>query len=434
VTPGSPYPDISYSENRIPEYKTFQYETGVREIYSQDVLRIGEDQIDDYITSVYLDAGLDFRTARSRTTFNYVPQYYKYATLTDLDSLDHYYRGLYKVEPGKRSEFDFRQGYSLTSRQVGFTDLAGSGGGVAEPVATRSRRTSWDLEPVWIYRPSAVQTVTLDTLYRSESYAQPTLPDGVPPILFVDYQQAGAQMDWNREVSHAHRIGVRFRGDHYHFSTDLGPINGAYEDFGTAALTWTAHRVDRFEFNASAGAFRGTGPEVVAVTEPTGDFYGNWRWAHTSFRAGYGLGYASGGGQSVAERNQQILASFGAWNPVGLEFHLDTALIRREPLGETALPSTLVRPPLNGKQMGVGLSRHWRSGIALSGTLGYLVQDQAVVVLDAQGQPTSQRTTTLDYFDASAALIFRTPERQARPQPPPPPEGEPPAEEPPSGR
>jgi hypothetical protein len=66
------------------------------------------------------------------------------------------------------------------------------------------------------------------------------------------------------------------------------------------------------------------------------------------------------------------------------------------------------------------LSRRWRSGIALSGNVGYLRQGQ-------------QDGTTLGYFDGSAALIFRPPERQTRPAPPPPPQGEPPPEEPPSG-
>jgi hypothetical protein len=417
---GVPYPDIPASEKNIPEYKSFHYETGIREIYSQDVLRIGQDQFDDYITSLYLAADLDFRTARSQTTFSYSPEYLKYASLTELDSLDHHYRGLYKVEPGRRSEFDFRQGYSLTSRQVGFTDLAGSGGSVAEPIATRARRTSWDFEPQWIFKPGAAQTFSIEALYRSESYNQPSLPDGVPPIEFVDYEQLGAQGDWDHDLSPGHRIGLRVRGDHYHFYDDLGTITGAYEDFGTGAVTWTAGRVDRFQFEGSAGAYRGTGPFVVAVTEPTADLYGNWRWSRTSFRTGYSLGYASGGGLSTAQRNQQFLASFGAWNPVGLELHVDVATIRRESFGDTALVGTVASPALDGQQVAVGLSRRWRSGIALSGNVGYLRQGQ-------------QDGTTLGYFDGSAALIFRPPERQTRPAPPPPPQGEPPPEEPPSG-
>jgi hypothetical protein len=417
---GIPYPVIPNSEKQIPEYKAFHYETGLREIYSQDVLRVGSDQLDDYITSLYLDADLDFRTPRSETTFSYSPQYLKYATLTDLDSLDHYYRGLYKVEPGHRSEFDLRQGYSLTSRQVGFTDLAGSGGSVAEPVATRARRTAWDLEPQWTYHPTAAQMLSIQALVRSESYSQPNLPAGVPPITFIDYEQVGAQGDWAHQMSPSHSIGLRVRGDHYHFSDDQGTVTGAYEDFGTGAITWTAGRVDHFQFEGSAGAYRGTGPLVVAVTEPTADLYGNWKWSHTSFRTGYSLGYASGGGLSTAQRNQSFLVSFGAWNPVGLEFHVDAALIRRENFGDTASVGTLAAPALDGQQLAVGLSRRWRSGIGLSGNAGYLRQDE-------------QDGTTLGYFECSAGLIFRPPEKQTRPAPPPPPEGEPPPEVPPPG-
>ena len=417
---GVPYPEIAASAKHIPEYRTFSYETGIREIYSQDVLRVGEDQFDDYITSLYVAADLDFRTPRSQTTFSYAPEYLKYATLTELDSLDHRYHGQYKLQPGRRSEFDFRQGYSLTSRQVGFTDLAGGGGGVAEPITVRSRRTAWDLEPQWYYKPRAGETVSIEALYRSESYNQPKLPDGVPPIQFVDYEQVGAQGDWDRELSPSHRLGIRVRGDHYHFHDDQGTITGTYEDFASGSFTWTAHRVDRFEFQGSAGAYRGTGPLVAAVTEPTADLYGTWKWSRTSFRTGYSLGYASGGGLSTAQRNQQLLASFGAWNPVGLEFHVDAATIRRESFGDTALPGTAGATALDGQQVAVGLSRRWRTGIALSGNLGYLRQDQ-------------QDGTTLGYFDGSAALIFRPPEKQVREAPPPPPAGEPPPEEPPSG-
>jgi hypothetical protein len=243
----------------------------------------------------------------------------------------------------------------------------------------------------------------------------------VPTIEFIDYEQVGAQGDWAHQTNVSHSIGLRVRGDHFHFYNDQGPITGAYEDFATGAITWTAGRVDHFQLDGSAGAYRGTGPLVVAVTEPTADLYGNWKWAHTSFRTGYSLGYATGGGLSTAQRNQQFLVSFGAWNPVGLEFHVDAATIRRESFGDTASAGTLVSPALDGQQLAVGLSRRWRSGIALSGTVGYLRQDE-------------QDGTTLGYFDSSVGLIFRPPEKQTRPAPPLPPEGEPPPEEPPPGR
>jgi len=373
-----------------------RYDFGAAEIYSQDVYRIGEDWIDDYITSLALNCGLNVATARSDSEFVYAPAYFAYAEHTDLDHLDHRYRGVWNVRPGPRSTFALYQGVSVNSRQAGFADLDGAGSEAGQPVLGRgdrerqTRRTAWELGPEWSRAQTARTTISLQGLVRSESYNRDE---------FIDSDQVGLEGSVSVAVGRGQSVGGRIRGDHYRFSGGATVQAAAYDQFFSTVVTWSKVATERFSLAADAGAFRASGEELEPGLGPTADFSGSWRWRRSSLALGLGLGYSSGGGLSSATRSERgDITYYVAWGS-GFEASIHGTHIMRDPVqkgsGET----------LQGRSFALTLQKMWKPGWGFGAGVSGLRQEQ-------------ERGRSLSYGEATAGLLFRPPVRvDRRPQP-----------------
>lgn len=374
-----------------------RYELGVSETYSQDVLRNGNDPIDDYITNLGVTGGLEVRTARSRSDFTYTPTYAAYADLSDLDHLDHRYRGLWSLRPGARSTFSIRQGFSSSSRQVGFTDFDGAGSEAGAPVLvgdiSMTRRIGWEIEPVWDLGKTARSSVSVSGLYRSESYNDDRL---------IDTDQYGLEAVARAGVGRGQSVGGGFRGDQYAYSGGGVDVVEGYDQFMRGYVSWSMAAAERFGFSAEAGVFTGSGGGLDRVTGPTADLIGTWRWRRSALALTYGLGYSSGGGVSTAERSQRSDLSYDLRWGRGFGARFSGTFIRRKPMQEVSSLS------LQGRSIQAALEKTWQPGWGLAITVSGLRQQQE----DFQDD--------LSYIEAGMGMVFRPPVRADRPAPPPP--------------
>jgi hypothetical protein len=351
----------------------FVWNTELREIYTQDVQRIGDDGQDDFITSLAATAEMQVRTPRSESVFGYAPELLQYAEFDEFNHLDHHEYAHWLVRPGMRSEFLFRQGFSLSSRQVGFSDLAGAGGGVGQPVTARTERTVWDAEPRWTYHPRQLHTFTLGALYRSESYSG---DDSATGTGFVDSDQFGLQAQYDLPIGRAQTLGGKIKGDRYRFAEDSAVIdNGAYDQFFNLAAAWSLRHPGRFELAGSAGAYRASGEGVEDVFKPTADLAGTWLWVRQALRLGYVLGYSSGGGLTTTEQSQSVALNYNVTTPRGWAFGGSGSTLRRRPLNEDLVPSgdvpvTRGGDTLYGYHVDASFGRQWRAGLSLTATAG----------------------------------------------------------------
>lgn len=346
----------------------FLYEAALSWYYSQDVLRTGTDQVDDYVTTARLTAAMNARTPRSATSLRYSPEYAWYEEFDSLDALDHRLGTSWRLDISPVTTFEIRQGLSETTRQLGFTDLTGVGGNTSEPVTARSRRIVWDVEPRLRLVRSPGTTTTLEAIYREENYDLPTL---------IDSRQAGAQAAFEKSIGRAQYIGGRLRADKYSFDLPditTAPFVASYDQFLAASVSW-ARRIDEgMTFEAGAGAYRSTGPHVAAVTRPTLDLAGHWAWQRVRLSLAYELAYASGGGISTSNRSQWGHVAFGGGWGDGFEAGMDASYIHRgspeERFGDER--------PLAGRSGGLHISKRWHSGLGIITRISDLRQERQI--------------------------------------------------------
>jgi hypothetical protein len=367
-----------------------RYDFGVSEIYSQDVLRIGVESLDDYITNVSATGALDVTTPRSTTEFLYRPTYYAYSQFNELDHLDHRYRGAWNLRPGPRSTFVLRQGFSESTRQAGFADLDGAASEAGQPVIGLTRMTAWELEPEWDLARTERVSLSALGLYRSESYDRPDL---------IDTDQAGLEGSVKVAVGRAQTVGGRVRGDRYRYSGLTATDVGVYDQFYTAQFTWSMSTSERFSLGAGAGLFRGTGQEVDPTLGPTADLSGSWHWRRSSLAVSSGLGYASGGGLTSASRSERGDLNYTvAWGQ-GFETSVNGSYIVRDPVQKDAGET------LRGRSFTVGLQKLWQPGWGVGAGISGLRQQE-------------QGGRDLNYGEATIGLIYRPPAPPDRPAPP----------------
>ena len=358
----------------------FVWNTELREIYSQDVQRTGAGGEDDLITSLIATAELRLKTPRSESAFGYMPELLQYAQFTEFDHLDHHEYGRWLVRPGARSEFQIRQGFSLSSRQVGFADLAFAGGGTGQPVTVRTERTVWDFEPHFTLHPRPLHTFSLGALVRSESYGG---DDTVSGTGFIDSDQVGMQAQYDVPLGRSQSLGGKIKGDRYRFSEDDAAIdNGAYDQFFNLGVSWSLRHPGRFELAGSAGAYRASGQGVEDVFKPTADLAGTWQWVRKALRLGYVLGYSSGGGLRTSEQGQSVALNYNVTSPAGWLFGGSASTLRRRPLNQDLVPPGGVAvtgggDTLYGYHADVSVGRQWRPGISLTASAGYLHQQES---------------------------------------------------------
>jgi hypothetical protein len=367
------------------------YELGVSEIYSQDVLRTGDNSIDDYITGLTATGLLDVKTARSTSLFSYTPTYYSYYELTDLDHLDHHYRGDWSFHPGQRSTFRIQQGYSENTRQSGFTDLDGAGSDAGQPVIGLTRRRSWEIAPEWSLDQTPRTSVALRSLFRSEAYDRDDL---------IDSQQYALESALAFRVGRAQRLGGRVRGDHYRYPDPQPGQATGFDNFLTAQVTWAMAVIERFEISAGAGAFRAGGPDVDSVLGPTADLTGAWKWRRSGLAIGYGLGFSSGGGLATAERSSRGDVAYDLRWGRGFASRLNGTFIRRRQL------ETEGAVALQGRSFGASIEKTWLSGCGIGVEVTGLRQEEQV-------------GADLDYGEATFHFLYRQPVPPERPVPPP---------------
>ena len=386
----------------------FLWDAGLRAIYSQDVLRTGDDTSDDVISSLTASAGVRVRTPRSELLLGYSPELLKYAEFTEFDHLDHHEHGEYTVRPGPRSEFLLREGYSLSTRQVGFADLVGAGGAPAQPVTVRTERTVWDVEPRWVFRPRMLHAFTLGALYRSESYGGESAGAAGG---FIDSDQFGMQAQYDHPVGRTQTFGGRIKGDRYRFEqAGLELQSGFYDQFFNLGIAWSLRHPGRFDLSGAAGAYRGSGQGVEDVLKPTADLSGTWQWVRKALRLGYILGYSSGGGLTTSEQSQSVNLNYNVSSVRGWQFGASGSTLRRKPLSDepplvNGVPTTGTAEPLYGYHLEVALGRQWRSGLSLSATAGFLHQQET----------TQTGVEDLQFFEGSVGVRFSPPEPPPRP-------------------
>ena len=346
----------------------FLYDAALSWYYSQDVLRTGTDQVDDYVTTARVTAVMNARTPRSLTSLRYAPEYAWYEEFDSLDALDHRLGTSWRLDMSPVSTFEIRQGLSDTTRQVGFQDLSGVGGNTSEPVTARSRRIVWDVEPRLRLVRSPGTTATFEAIYREENYDLPTL---------IDSRQAGAQAAFEKNIGRAQYLGGRLRADKYSFDIPditAAPFVAGYDQFLTASVSW-ARRIDEgMTFEAGAGAYRSTGPNVAAVIRPTLDLAGHWAWQRVRLSLEYELSYASGGGISTSNRSQWGHVAFaGTWGD-GFEAGMGAGYIHR---GSPEARFGDERP-LAGRSGELFLSKRWHSGLGMFARVSDLRQERQI--------------------------------------------------------
>lgn len=341
----------------------FEYDASIGEVYSQDVFRTGTDPINDYITGLRLNAGLNFKTPRSDTQFKYSPEYLWYAHISDLTHLDQRFRASWEMQASPRSKVDFRQGYSNTTRQSGFQDLTGTGGNVSEPIITLATRTAWDLEPHYELQSSPAHDWEFEALYRSESYDQPNL---------IDSEQFGVWGGFDHQLGRKQKLGWRLRGDSYRFASDAGTITNVYDRFAQTEIRWSWATTDRVSVSANGGFFQANGTGLDTATGPTGGLSGQWRWRHTTLDAGYDIGYSTGGGISTTDFSQAgNLTLAGHWGD-GYEVSGTAGYISRASVDSRGQST----PNLHGRSLRAELSKSWRQGLKCTAAIQAIRQDE----------------------------------------------------------
>jgi hypothetical protein len=369
---------------------TFHYQAGLNEIYSQDVFRDGSDQ-DDFISDFLATANLLVKTPRSETSFSYLPEYLLYARYDILNHFDQRYLGSWIVHPGERSEFSLRQGFSNTTRRVGFQDLAGAGASASEPVTGITRLLAWDLEPHWSLETGPNGGISAGALYRAARYHDPQ---------FVDSDQFGVNWGMDGAVGRYSRLGGQVHLDAYQYSIDEGALGPTYDRFINGQGTWTLKEAEQTSLFIAAGVYRGSGKDLDPVTGPTFDLTGNWRWRRSFLTTSIDTGYSSGGGISTTDRSYQAAANWTAEWGQGWQVALGGSYIRREPIGETIGPTT----PLYGRSGTFALSRTWLTGVGVRFGVTALRQDQT----SGNG---------LSYGEATLGLTYAPPVPTPKPVP-----------------
>jgi hypothetical protein len=373
----------------------FHYQAGLNETYSQDILRNGSNQ-PGYITDLSFTANLQIATPRSNTTFNYLPEYLMYedypaptdtAEPVSPNHLDQLFFGLWQFRASPRSDVAIRQGYSNTTRRIGFQDLTGAGGGASQPVTNGlTRLQALDLEPTWTLRTGPNATMSLDALFRAQRYNRSDL---------VDSNQYGLQWGMETRVGRDQRLGGRIRTDSFDYWQDSGPVSPVYNKFVTGEATWALAGTGRSTVTFGAGMYRGQGSDVNPVTGPVLDAAGTWRWRRASLFVAGGIGYASGGGLSTTDTSRHVEGGWsGAWGQ-GYQVALTLSYIRREPIeGQVDAGG-----PLYGRSSSATLSRSWHSGFGFRAEAAALRQD----VTTGNGLSYAEMTLGLTYAPPIAA-------------------------------
>jgi len=368
----------------------FHYQAGLNETYSGDVFRDGSDQ-DDFISDLVATANLLVKSPRSEATFSYVPEYLLYDRFDTLNHFDQRYIGSWIVHPGARSEFSLRQGFSNTTRRVGFQDLAGAGASGSEPVTGITRLLAWDLEPHWSLKTGPNGAVSAGALYRAARYSEPDL---------IDSDQFGLNWGMDGPVGRYQRLGGQVRLDAYQYWLDEGTLGPVYDRFINGQGTWLLKEAEQTSLWIAAGVFRGSGKDLDPVTGPTFDLTGTWHWRRSFLSASLDSGYSSGGGISTTDRSYQAAAAWTAQWGRGCQLAISGSYIRREPIGDTTGPTT----PLYGRSGSFWLSRSWLNGVGIRFGLTALRQEQT-------GE------NGLSYGEATLGLTYSPPVPSPRPVP-----------------
>lgn len=335
------------------------------------------------------------RTPRTESSFSYAPSYYAYLEFSDLDHLDHRYRGHYQFSPGRRSTFSLEQGFSAVTRQNGFGDLDGAASNAGQPIIGLTRVIAWTVEPIWTLAATPDATYAVRGTVRSESYEDDT---------FVDSDQYGVETTGDFRVGRRYTLGYSVRGDRFTYSQGDAASQLPYERFFSVGMRWGLKEAEAFQLQASAGGFRGEGNGLDPATGPTAGLSGQWHWRRSDLTLGYSLGFSSGGGLSSADRSHRADVAYALRWGAGWEARFAGASILREPLNQADVNT------LEGRSLSAGLDRRWHSGWGLTAGVSGLRQQEEV-------------GTDLAYIEGMVGLTFRSPARPQRaPAPPPPPE------------
>jgi len=379
----------------------------VRELYSEDVFRTGDNGLHDYATSLGLGTEWDVTAPRSTWRLQYTPQYFAYRKFNELDHLDHVTLMSWKFQPGRRSTFGFNQGYSFSNRQATLVEFQGLPVEQANPVVPTTRRTVWDVSPFQIVDLSRRWNLATEEVYRSQSFSRADL---------IDSTQAGLQTTLTARVGDDYHLGGRVRADRFDFSAGTATASTAQLDrFLIGELVWSRDSKKVFNWSLAAGLFRATGGDANPVEKPTARVEGTWAYRASHLLMGYELGYASSGGFGGATRSHTGQLTYLRHWGTAFDTTLQGSYIRREPLDSTTIPGSAVE---GGSLEAQGVYR-WRTGLGLE------------VQIDAVRQNRSG-ASPLDYREASVGLVFGPPPRPKPPAAPPPPgTPEEPAPEPP---
>lgn len=344
----------------------FGYSASVSETYNGDVFRFGisQEPQTDFITAFSVPMSVAWRTPRSRSSVNYSPDYIKYATFTELDSLNHRLSGAWNMTPGHHSAVGVRVGYANTNQQAGFQSFSSVGGNPSDPILQLTRRITWDVSPyhrIDIGRRWSMQT---RALYRSMQFSDPTLSDGATAALILS---ADARMRGHRRLGGVVRYGWNFFSKNSLTTMTRKPQDRVLN----IEATWSQQEGTVFRWATALGFFRVIGDNRPITGAPTLRSSATWKLVRSAIQAGYGLGFSTVAGSVGTSRSETAYFVFSRSSGVGFTWSAAADYIRFKSLGN----ATFVRY-LDGYSLTVRAAYKWPTRWGLVFDARHLEQEQ----------------------------------------------------------
>ena len=364
----------------------FDYSLGLQERYQQDVFRTGDNEQDDIVSSLLLTGGWTGVTPRSTTRIRYQPRYFAYSDFSSLSRLEHRADSSWQFNSGRRTQMRLRQGLVLSDEQPAFRDFED---GLEDPIAPRSRRSVWELEPSIAVHASRRWDWGARGLVRQQRFGGDELRDNrVVGLEFSSSARLGAHQ----------RLGgsVRREGVTYEHEDVTSPDR--FTRFTQAEATWARDGAPVFGWSGSAGAFRAEGDELGAETRPTAGFALSWSLARSRVQVEYDLGYAASGSIGGGTRSQSMRTGWNRLWGRGLHTSVGAARLERDELSG-ANEGDLV---LRGGSLDFDARYTWPSGFGVELHHSAIRQDWET------------RAVRLDYQIVSLGVVYAPPGRTAR--------------------
>ncbi len=364
----------------------FLFSTQAEVLRDENVLRTGTESQDDYITTLRVSLGWSAETPRSLTSINYAPAYSDYLELNQFDNLEHRVQSNWMFTPGARSTFEIGQTYLLTEQQSGFQDFVD---GPANPIVERTRREIFALAPSYRIEASRQWAFTASGTARTERFDSDTL---------IDSQHYGLEFEALHTASEAFSLGGRVRGDSFHL--DEPPVTNrplGQDRFVTGEAVWSGATGPAFSWNATAGAFWGSGGEVETIVEPTSSLQLLWAGRRGQLQTGYDFGFSTSGGLGAV--TQSLFADIGYAHRFGraLSARVHGSRIRRKELEGVSV----TQAELRGWQVDYQVAYFWPSGLNLSGRHRFVQQN-------------STGAERLEYQEIAVILSYVLPDKGGR--------------------